>query len=71
MGDPNVILNKLKEFNTNSGDGNEAVDEKDLEELVKLCVGPPSDPNVFDVLYKLLDWRDGELIIGNDLLNMK
>lgn len=63
MGDPNVILNKLKEFNVNSGDGNESVEEKDLEELIKLCVGPPSDPNVFDVLYKLLDWRDGELVI--------
>ncbi|XP_018568401.1 phospholipase A-2-activating protein [Anoplophora glabripennis] len=70
MGDPNVILNKLREFNANSGDGNESVDEKDLEELIKLCVGPPSDPNVFDVLFKLLDWRDDIVFPVLDIIRL-
>ncbi|KAJ8959902.1 hypothetical protein NQ318_011639 [Aromia moschata] len=58
MGDPNIILNKLKEFNTKSGDGNNSVDDKDLEKVIELCGGVPSDPNSFDLLFKLLDWPD-------------
>ncbi|CAH1990156.1 unnamed protein product [Acanthoscelides obtectus] len=58
MGDPGVILNKLKEFNQKCGDGSQRVDDRQLEEMVKVANGLPSDPNAFDTLFKLLDWPD-------------
>ncbi|VEN56039.1 unnamed protein product, partial [Callosobruchus maculatus] len=58
MGTPEVILNKLKEFNQKCGDGSQRVDDRELEEMVKLAGGLPSDPNAFDTLFKLLDWPD-------------
>lgn len=57
MGDPKVILNKLKEFNKHSAI---LVDEDELEELVKICGGPLNDPKTVDLLFQLLDWPDGE-----------
>lgn len=61
VGDPSVILNKLKEFNARSGDGFNALSDTSLEEIVKLCSGPPGNPDAFDLLFKLLEWPDGKL----------
>lgn len=36
------------------------MNDNDLEEMIKVCLGPPSDPNSFDILFKLLDWPDGK-----------
>ncbi|KAJ8972552.1 hypothetical protein NQ314_000139 [Rhamnusium bicolor] len=58
MGDPNIILNKLKEFNRKREDGRFLVEENDLEEMIKVCVSVPSEPNSYNVLFKLLDWPD-------------
>lgn len=52
----------MKEFNEKCGDGNNPVKDHELEEMVKICKGPPSDPNSFDILFKLLDWPDGRYI---------
>lgn len=60
IGDPTVVLNKLKEFNQKYFDSNGRVDDSQLEEMVKMCFAPPTDPNAFDVLFKLLDWPDGK-----------
>ncbi|RZC40157.1 phospholipase A-2-activating protein [Asbolus verrucosus] len=71
MGDPNVILGKLKEFNEKSGDSkNSVVSEGYLDEVVKLCNGPPDDPNAFDVLFKLLDWPDEIVFPVVDVVRM-
>ncbi|XP_045474731.1 phospholipase A-2-activating protein [Harmonia axyridis] len=58
IGDPNVILNKLKEFNRKVGDGSNSVEEKDLELFVSLCKGPVTEMEVFDIMFKLLEWPE-------------
>lgn len=71
MGDPSVILAKLKEFNQKTGDSqNPPVNEHYLEELVKLCNGPPEDPNSFDTLFKLLEWPDEIVFPVVDVIRM-
>jgi phospholipase A-2-activating protein len=71
MGDSKVILIKLKEFNEKCGDGkNPPINEAHLEELVKLCNGPPDDPNVFDTLFKLLEWPDEIVFPAIDVIRM-
>ncbi|XP_063925549.1 phospholipase A-2-activating protein [Zophobas morio] len=71
MGDSNVILGKLKEFNGKGGDGsNESINESYLEELVKICNGPPDDPNSFDILFKLMDWPDEIVFPVIDVVRM-
>lgn len=62
IGDPNVVLNKLKEFNHKCDDSNSKVEDRQLEEMVKICIGPPTDSNVYDVLFKLLEWPDGKFL---------
>ncbi|CAG9833993.1 unnamed protein product [Diabrotica balteata] len=58
VGDANVILKKLKEFNEKSGDCNDKIEERDLEQVVKLCSSPPTDGYAVDILFKLLEWPD-------------
>lgn len=60
IGDPNVVLNKLKEFNEKCTDINLKVDDAQLDELVKICIGPPTNSESIDVLFKLLDWPHGK-----------
>lgn len=54
-GDPQVILNKLKEFNEKCG----ALPEDYLVEAIKLCSVDGCGAQSFDVLFKLLEWPDG------------
>ncbi|EFA09359.2 phospholipase A-2-activating protein [Tribolium castaneum] len=71
MGDSNVILVKLKEFNEKTGDSQSPpVNEHYLVELVKLCNGPPDDPNAFDTLFKLLEWPDEIVFPVVDVIRM-
>ncbi|CAH1156011.1 unnamed protein product [Phaedon cochleariae] len=70
VGDPQVILNKLKEFNSRTGDGIDGAQESELEEVVKLCSGPPADGNALDVLYKLLDWPDDVIFPVLDVIRL-
>lgn len=58
-GDPQIILNKLKEFNQKSGDGTGSFPEDYLEEVIKLCSVNGCRIESFDVLSKLLEWPDG------------
>lgn len=59
MGDPKVILNKLKEFNQKTGDSSSKIEETILEDIIKLCTQPSSDERCVDGLFKLLLWTDG------------
>lgn len=59
-GDPQVILNKLKEFNQKCGDGSSSLPESYLEEVIKLCSTDGCGVESFDVLTKLLEWPDGK-----------
>lgn len=58
-GDPKVILNKLKEFNQKSGDGNGNLEEAKLEAVIQICSANLDNPEYYDILFKLLDWSDG------------
>lgn len=69
IGDPNVVLNKLKEFNQKCGESNAKIDDRMLEEMVKICIGPPTDPNAYDVLFKLLDWPDGKFSYNRKIIS--
>lgn len=57
-GDPQVILNKLKEFNQKCNVGN--LPEYCLDEVIKLCTSDNCGTQSFDVLLKLLEWPDGK-----------
>lgn len=59
MGHPDVILNKLKDFNRKVGDGTNSVDENHLELFVSLCKGVVTNTEVFDIMFKLLEWPEG------------
>lgn len=59
-GDTNVILEKLKEFNSATTAGDKAVDSAVLERVVLLCNGPASDENSLEQLLNLCrNWPDG------------
>lgn len=62
MGDPKVILNKLKEFNQKTGDSESKITESLLEDVIKLCTQSSSDERCMDGLFKLLLWTDGNII---------
>ncbi|XP_023012840.1 phospholipase A2 activator protein [Leptinotarsa decemlineata] len=70
VGDPNVILNKLKEFNLKTGDGNDRLKDEELEEVVKFCSGPPNDGGSLDLLRKLLDWPDDIIFPVLDVIRL-
>ncbi|XP_044754625.1 phospholipase A-2-activating protein [Coccinella septempunctata] len=70
IGDPNVILNKLKEFNRKVGDGTNSVDENQLELFVSLCKGVATDPDVFDIMFKLLEWPEDMIFPVLDVVRM-
>ncbi|XP_060528385.1 phospholipase A-2-activating protein [Cylas formicarius] len=57
-GDPNVVLNKLKEFNAKLSGRGLAVSDADLEALSRLCTVPTSDVSTVDVLFRLLNWPE-------------
>lgn len=60
MGNPQIVLNKLKEFNEEAKGHSTFMDERQLERLVDMCDGPSTDPNSVDMLFKLLEWPDGD-----------
>ncbi|KAL3270153.1 hypothetical protein HHI36_009211 [Cryptolaemus montrouzieri] len=70
MGDPSVILNKLKEFNNKIGEVTNRIDEEHLEEFVTLCKGFPKNPDVFDILFKLLKWPEDMIFPVLDVVRM-
>ncbi|KAK9889755.1 hypothetical protein WA026_007136 [Henosepilachna vigintioctopunctata] len=70
MGDANIILNKLKEFNRKIGDGSNTIDENHLEEFVTLCKRYPNNPDVFDILFKLLKWPEDMIFPVLDVVRM-
>lgn len=57
-GDPQVILNKLKEFNQKNVAN--TLPEDYLVEVIKLCSSDGCSVQSFDVLLKLLEWPDGK-----------
>ncbi|KAG5881794.1 hypothetical protein JTB14_037091 [Gonioctena quinquepunctata] len=69
-GDLTIILNKLKEFNLKSGDGNDRLEDKELEEVMKLCSGSPSDGSGLDILIKLLEWPDDIIFPVLDVIRL-
>ncbi|CAG9862601.1 unnamed protein product [Phyllotreta striolata] len=69
-GEPSVILKKLKEFNEKCGDGNDKLDDKDLEDFVKLCSEPATEGNAVDVLAKLLEWPDDIIFPVLDVIRL-
>lgn len=66
MGDPNIILGKLKEFN---GKVNTTVNEESLEEIVQLCSKGVSNSKILDDLFQLLNWPDGMVFLSTIKLN--
>ncbi|CAH0554986.1 unnamed protein product [Brassicogethes aeneus] len=70
IGNPQIVLNKLKEFNEEAKGHNTFLDEKQLERLVDLCDGPPADPNSLELLFKLLDWPDDYLFPVLDVIRL-
>lgn len=70
VGDPNVILNKLKEFNTKVCDGNLMLTEHELEEFISLGKGNSIKPEDLNILLKLLQWPDDIIFPILDLVRM-
>ncbi|XP_018332885.2 phospholipase A-2-activating protein [Agrilus planipennis] len=58
MGDPNLILAKLKEFNGKLSEGQGKLDESVFEGIIKMCNGPFIDPKYLELLFELLNWND-------------
>lgn len=67
IGDPKVVINKLKEFNK-SASPNE-VSENDLDELIQLCNGETTYNGV-ELLFKILDWPDNLIFPVLDVVRM-
>lgn len=59
LGDPNVILGKLKEFNQKAG--NNSVDEVFLEDVIQLCSRSVVQSTGYEILFNLLNWSDGKM----------
>lgn len=57
-GDASVILRKLKEFNQKSA---ASVSEIELENMISLTNGITNDSASYDVLFKLLEWPEGNV----------
>lgn len=68
-GDPQVVINKIKEFNGNVPDDLK-VSESDLESLIPICKGPATDLAAFELLYKLLQWPDNVVFPVLDVVRM-
>lgn len=57
MGDVNLIISKLKEFNKNV---KTTVNEASLDEIIQLCNKSVAESKVLDDLFQLLlNWPDG------------
>nr|XP_022905059.1 phospholipase A-2-activating protein [Onthophagus taurus] len=70
MGDPQVILKKLKEFNQKVGDSNNQMEEADLEDVVKLCKQHRSDLKCYDNLFRLLNWPEDIVFPVIDIIRL-
>lgn len=68
MGDANVILEKLKEFNKRTG--NLILDEELLESTVKSALEPKTSTEHIDVLFHLLSWPDEIVFPVIDVMRM-
>ncbi|XP_076265264.1 phospholipase A2 activator protein [Rhynchophorus ferrugineus] len=68
-GDPNVVLNKLKEFNGKAASSNQ-IGEAELASVIEICSGPPSNATVFDLVFKLLDWPDDLVFPVLDIIRL-
>lgn len=56
MGDPNVILTKIKEFNKKNGT---LMEEPLIEQAVNTCSNLAGDAKSIDLLFQLLNWPEG------------
>ncbi|KAI4461369.1 phospholipase a-2-activating protein [Holotrichia oblita] len=70
MGDPKVILNKLKEFNQKTGDSSSKISESMLDDVIKLCTQSSSDQRCMDGLFKLLLWTDDIIFPVIDVIRL-
>lgn len=66
MGDPNVILSKLKEFSGQLTDDS----YNSLDGVIQLCNGPSDDSAAFDNLFRLLNWSDRIVFPAIDVIRM-
>lgn len=66
MGDPNVILSKLKEFSEQLTDDS----HRSLDRVIQLCNGPTDDSETFDNLFRLLNWSDKIVFPVIDVIRM-
>lgn len=59
MGDPNVILSKLKEFNEKIG--SQKLENSVLDQAITICTTNFGNSDSINILFKLLDWPEGTL----------
>lgn len=62
MGDPTVVITKLKEFCRNVHDVNIKLSEIELDNLIYLCDDKTFDAQYMPNILKLLNWPEGILL---------
>ncbi|XP_017771829.1 PREDICTED: phospholipase A-2-activating protein [Nicrophorus vespilloides] len=71
MGDPQVILNKLKEFNQTIDEPNlRPVEEEIILKIGDLCNQPTDEENVYKKLFELLFWPDDKVFPVIDVIRL-
>ncbi|KAL1514055.1 hypothetical protein ABEB36_003380 [Hypothenemus hampei] len=67
-GDPKIIVGKIKEFNENLS--HDKLPAEDLDKLIKLCSEPADSPEVYEMLFTLLNWPENIIFPVLDVIRM-
>lgn len=70
MGDPKIIISKLKEFNIKAQTSGKDLDEASIEKAVNACISPSDDKKSLDLISKLLSWPDDIIFPVLDALRL-
>lgn len=72
MGDPTVVITKLKEFNQHVSDANAKASGGELENLIQLCDDATFNSQHIPTILKILNWPEGifkpELFTKHDFI---